>query len=60
VLSALASGAISVTVTSNTNLSAVARFAITAVQPVTVSGLTMESGNNQTAVEGVHSPICWQ
>jgi uncharacterized protein (TIGR03437 family) len=53
VLSALASGAISVTVTSNTNLSAVARFAITAVQPVTVSGLTMESGNNQTAVEGV-------
>jgi len=37
-----------------------ARFAITAVQPVTVSGLTMESGNNQTPWKAWHSPICWQ
>lgn len=53
VLSALASGTISVTATSNTNGGAVARFTITAQQPVTVSGLTVQGGSNQTAVEGV-------
>ena len=53
VLSASASGTISVTATSNTNGGAVARFTITAQQPVTVSGLTVQGGSNQTAVEGV-------
>ncbi len=52
VLSATAAGTIAVTATSNTNSKAVATFIITASIPVTVSSLTVQSGTNQTAVEG--------
>lgn len=53
VLSASAAGVITVTATSNTNSNAVATFTINASIPVTVSSLTIQGGNNQTAVEGV-------
>ncbi|MGB9454833.1 MAG: Ig-like domain-containing protein [Bryobacteraceae bacterium] len=52
VLSTSAAGTITVTATSNTNSKAVATFTIAASQPITVSSLTIQSGNNQTAVEG--------
>jgi len=52
VLSALASGPITVTATSSSNTKAIATFTLTSVQPVTVASLTVQSGNNQSAVEG--------
>ncbi|MGB7762777.1 MAG: hypothetical protein WBL61_23280 [Bryobacteraceae bacterium] len=52
VLSTLANGTITVTATSNRSQTAApATFLITATQPVVPSSLTIESGNNQTAVE---------
>jgi len=52
VLSSLANGTITVTATSNTNSIAVARFTLSATQPITANSLTIQGGNNQTAVEG--------
>ena len=52
VFSTLANGTITVTATSKTNSAAVARFTLSATQPITAYSLTIQGGNNQTAVEG--------
>lgn len=56
VLSTSAVGSIIVTATSATNASAVATFNIIATQPVTVTSVSIETGNNQSAVEGATFP----
>jgi uncharacterized protein (TIGR03437 family) len=52
VLSTSANGTITVTATSNTNSGAVATFTLSATQPVIAASMTIQGGNNQTAVEG--------
>jgi uncharacterized protein (TIGR03437 family) len=52
VLTASATGTITVTATSSINADAVATFTINATQPITVGSFAIQGGNNQTAVEG--------
>jgi len=56
VLTSSANGTITVTVTSKTNTAEAATFTLSATQPVTPTSMSIQAGNNQTAVEGAAYP----